>query len=172
MCACGNQTQKSIPMSDSVATPEEVTANENMEAEDLPDFVARVYSKVNEVWSQKEVHTDVLDSAFFAKSYNDLRRKVLEVQDDKPFDEMFFIEYMPFSQGLVVPISISDIKADMLADGTAEVSFEIKDKEDAVKMWWHLVSVSGAWRIDNWKNDPEDEKGMADRMREYLKDNE
>ena len=56
----------------------------------------------------------------------------------------------------------------MLTDNTAEVFYEMKDKEDVVKMWWHLVYANGEWRIDDWKNDPEEEQGMADRMREYL----
>ena len=71
---------------------------------------------------------------------------------------MCFVEYMPFTQGLIVPIKITDIKANILTDNTAEVFYEMRDKEDVVKMWWHLVYANGEWRIDNWKNDHEDER--------------
>ena len=118
--------------------------------------------------SQKVVNTAVLDSAFFAPSYLDLYQKVRKTEEGKSFDEMCFVEYMPFTQGLVVPITITDIKANILTDNTAEVFYEMRDKEDAVKMWWHLVYANGEWRIDDWKNDPEDENSMADRMREFL----
>ena len=168
MCACGGQTQKPTQENDSATASVEKTETEQATAVGIPDFVKRVYNRVNEVWSQKEVNTAVLDSAFFAPSYRELHEKVVKAQEGKSFDEMCFVEYMPFSQGLTVPITVTDIKANMLTDNTAEVFYEMKDKEDVVKMWWHLVYANGEWRIDDWKNAPEEEQGMADRMREYL----
>ena len=168
MCACGGQTQKPTQENDSATASVENTDTKAQSAKQLPDFVNRVYKKVNEVWSQKDFNTSVLDSAFFAPSYRELHEKVVKVQEDKSFDDMCFVEYMPFSQGLIVPITITDIKANMLTDNTAEVFYEMRDKEDAVKMWWHLVYDNGEWRIDDWKNDPTDEESMAERMRKYL----
>ena len=168
MCACGGQTQKPTQKNDSATVSVEKTETKDATATDIPAFVTRVYNKVNEVWSQQEVNTSVLDSVFFAPSYKELHEKVVKAQEGKSFDDMCFVEYMPFSQGLIVPITITDIKANMLTDNTAEVFYEMRDKEDVVNMWWHLVYDNGEWHIDDWKNDPKDEKGMADRMREYL----
>ena len=146
----------------------EKTGTKGASAIDIPNFVKSVYNKVNEVMSQQVVNTSVLDSAFFAPSYTELYKKVRKAEEGKSFDNMCFVEYMPFTQGLIVPITITDIKANMLTDNTAEVFYEMRDKEDVVKMWWHLVYANGEWRIDDWKNDPEEENSMADRMREYL----
>ena len=168
MCACGGQTQKPKQKNDSATVSVEKTETKDATATDIPAFVTRVYNKVNEVWSQQEVNTSVLDSVFFAPSYKELHEKVVKAQEGKSFDDMCFVEYMPFSQGLIVPITITDIKANMLTDNTAEVFYEMRDKEDVVNMWWHLVYDNGEWRIDDWKNDPEEENSMADRMREYL----
>ena len=168
MCACGGQTQKPTSGNDSATASVERNDQKRASAKDIPDFVKSVYKKVNEVMSQQVVNTSVLDSAFFAPSYTELYKKVRKAEEGKSFDNMCFVEYMPFTQGLIVPITITDIKANMLTDNTAEVFYEMRDKEDVVKMWWHLVYANGEWRIDNWKNDHEDEKGMADRMREYL----
>ena len=168
MCACGGQTQKPTQENDSATTSVEKTDKKGATATGIPAFVTNVYNKVNEVMSQKVVNTAVLDSAFFAPSYLDLYQKVRKAEEGKSFDEMCFVEYMPFTQGLVAPIKITDIKANILTDNTAEVFYEMRDKEDVVKMWWHLVYANGEWRIDDWKNDPEDENSMGDRMREYL----
>ena len=171
MCACGGQTQKPASENDSATASVEKTDKKGATATGIPAFVTNVYNKVNEVMSQKVVNTAVLDSAFFAPSYLDLYQKVRKAEEGKSFDEMCFVEYMPFTQGLVVPITITDIKANILTDNTAEVFYEMRDKEDVVKMWWHLVYANGEWRIDDWKNDPEDENSMADRMREFLGEN-
>lgn len=168
MCACGGQTQKSTQENDSATTSVEKTGTKGASAKDIPDFVTRVYNKVNEVMSQQVVNTSVFDSVFFAQSYTELYQKVRKAEEGKSFDNMCFVEYMPFTQGLIVPITITDIKANMLTDNTAEVFYEMRDKEDVVKMWWHLVYANGEWRIDDWKNDPEEENSMADRMRGYL----
>ena len=168
MCACGGQTQKPTQENDSATTSVEKTDKKGATATGIPAFVTNVYNKVNEVMSQKVVNTAVLDSAFFAPSYLDLYQKVRKAEEGKSFDEMCFVEYMPFTQGLVVPIKITDIKANILTDNTAEVFYEMRDKEDVVKMWWHLVCANGVWPIDDWNNDPEEENSMADRMREYL----
>ncbi|MBO4482464.1 MAG: hypothetical protein J5735_01495 [Prevotella sp.] len=171
MCACGGQTQKPTQENDSATASVEKAEAKKASAESIPDFVTSVYDKVNEVMSKQVVNTSVLDSAFFAPSYKDLYKKVLKAEEGKSFDNMCFIEYMPFTQGLIVPITITDIKANMLTDNTAEVFYEMKDKEDVVKMWWHLVYANGEWRIDDWKNDPDAENSMGDRMREYLEKN-
>ena len=168
MCACGGQTQKPTQENDSAMAFVEKAEAKKASAESIPNFVTSVYDKVNEVMSKQVVNTSVLDSAFFAPSYKDLYKKVLKAEEGKSFDNMCFIEYMPFTQGLIVPITITDIKANMLTDNTAEVFYEMKDKEDVVKMWWHLVYANGEWLIDDWKNDPEAENSMGDRMREYL----
>ena len=168
MCACGGQTQKPTQENDSATTSVEKTGTKGASAIDIPNFVKSVYNKVNKVMSQQVVNTSVLDSAFFAQSYTELYKKVRKAEEGKSFDNMCFVEYMPFTQGLIVPITITDIKANMLTDNTAEVFYEMRDKEDVVKMWWHLVYANGEWRIDDWKNDPEDENSMADRMRGYL----
>ena len=168
MCACGGQTQKPASGNDSATASVEKNDQKRASAKDIPDFVKSVYNKVNEVMSQKVVNTAVLDSAFFAPSYLDLYKKVRKAEEGKSFDNMCFVEYMPFTQGLIAPITITDIKANMLTDNTAEVFYEMRDKEDVDKMWWHLVYANGEWRIDDWKNDPEDENSMGDRMREYL----
>ena len=168
MCACGGQTQKSSQENDSTTTSVEKTETKGASAKDIPDFVTHVYNKVNEVMSQQVVNTSDLYKAFFAPGYNELYEKVRKAEEGKSFDNMCFVEYMPFTQGLIAPITITDIKANMLTDNTAEVFYEMRGKEDVIKMWWHLVYANGEWRIDDWKNDPEDEQGMADRMREYL----
>ena len=168
MCACGGQTQKPTQENDSATASVEKTDKKDATAKEIPDFVTQVYNKVNEVMSQQVVNTYVLDSAFFAPSYTDLYQKVRKAEEGKSFDNMCFVEYMPFTQGLIVPITITDIKANMLTDNAAEVFYEMRDKEDVVKMWWHLVYANGEWRIDDWKNDPEEENSMADRMRGYL----
>ena len=171
MCACGGQTQKTTQENDSATASVERNDQKRASAKDIPDFVKSVYNKVNEVMSQQVVNTSVLDSSFFAPSYTELYKKVRKAEEGKSFDNMCFVEYMPFTQGLIVPITITDIKANMLTDNTAEVFYEMRDKEDVVKMWWHLVYANGEWRIDDWKNDPEDENSMADRMREFLGEN-
>ncbi len=168
MCACGGQTQKPTQENDSATASVEKTDKKSATATGIPAFVTNVYNKVNEVMSQKVVNTAVLDSAFFTPSYTELYKKVRKAEEGKSFDNMCFVEYMPFTQGLIVPIKITDIKANILTDNTAEVFYEMRDKEDVVKMWWHLVYANGEWLIDDWKNDPEDENSMADRMREYL----
>ena len=171
MYACGGQTQKPTHENDSVTSSVEKTDKNGATAKDIPAFVTHVYNKVNEVMSQKVVNTAVLDSTFFAPSYLDLYQKVRKAEEGKSFDEMCFVEYMSFTQGLIVPITITNIRANILTDNTAEVFYEMRDKEDVVKMWWHLVYANGEWRIDDWKNDPEDENSMADRMREFLGEN-
>ena len=95
--------------------------------------------------SQQVVNASDLYKAFFAPGYNELYEKVRKAEEGKSFDNMCFVEYMPFTQGLIAPITITDIKAN-----------------------WHLVYANGEWHIDDWKNDPEEENSMADRMREYL----
>ena len=136
----------------------------------LHGFVVRVYDKVNEVWARQEVHQEELDTAFFAKSYLELRKKVLKAEEGKSFDDLCFVEYMPFSQGLIVPIRLNAVKVNLLTGTMAEINFDISDQDGyEVKMWWHLDYANGQWRIDDWKNDPDAKQSMVDRMTAYLK---
>lgn len=175
VCSCGNKTQKTTSENDSAAcavAEKDVSDVEKKEA--LRCFPALVYAKVNKVLSQQFVNQNELDSAFFAKSYLDLRAEVLKVQDGKPFDQLFFVEYMPFSQGLRAPIIISDVKIESFNGDEAEVTFTMNDDGedcDFVKMWWHLQYANGEWRIDDWSNYLEDEYGIVKGMREYLQKN-
>ncbi len=177
VCSCGNKTQKSAQEKDSTAVAvagEEVGDADREKA--LRGYPALVYAKVNKVLSQQVVNLAELDTAFFAKSYLDLKAEVLKVQDGKPFDELFFVEYMPFSQGLCPPIIISDVKIESFKDNKAEVFFTMNseggDESDSVKMWWHLEYANGEWRIDDWDNYlEEDDYGIVKRMREYLQKN-
>ena len=135
-------------------------------AEPLPiHMVSRYNSGMQDAMS---IFTNKYGESWDVNRYTELYKKVRKAEEGKSFDNMCFVEYMPFTQGLIAPITITDIKANMLTDNTAEVFYEMRDKEDVVKMWWHLVYANGEWRIDDWKNDPEEENSMADRMREYL----
>ena len=177
VCSCGNKTQKSTQEKDSTnisVAEKEVSDAEKEKA--LQGFPALVYAKVNKVLSQQFVNLEELDTAFFAQSYLDLKAEVLKAQDGKPFDELFFVEYMPFSQGLCQPIIISDVKIRSLKDNKAEVTFSMngegEDESDFVKMWWHLEYANGEWRIDDWDNYlEEDDCGIVKRMHEYLQKN-
>ena len=173
VCSCGNNVQKTMQennSTDSVVAEKKVSDTDKKEA--LQGYPALVYAKVNKVLSQQSVNQNELDSAFFAKSYLDLRAEVLQVQDGKPFDQLFFVEYMPFSQGLCPPIIISGVKIESCKEDKAEITFTINDGEDDfVKMWWHLQYANGEWRIDDWSNYPEDGYGIVKGMREYLQKN-
>ena len=177
VCSCGNNVQKTMQennSTDSVVAEKKVSDTDKKEA--LQGYPALVYAKVNKVLSQQSVNQNELDSAFFAKSYLDLKAEVLKVQDGKPFDELFFVEYMPFSQGLCPPIIISDVKIESFNDNKAEIFFTMNseggDESDSVKMWWHLEYANGEWRIDDWDNYlEEDDYGIVKRMREYLQKN-
>ncbi len=176
VCSCGNNVQKTMQennSTDSVVAEKKVNDTDKKEA--LQGYPALVYAKVNKVLSQQSVNQNELDSAFFAKSYLDLRAEVLQVQDGKPFDQLFFVEYMPFSQGLCPPIIISDVKIESFKEDKAEITFTISTindgEDDFVKMWWHLQYANGEWRIDDWSNYLEDEYGIVKGMREYLQKN-
>lgn len=147
--------------------------SEDMFSEDyLYGWIVRVFDKVNEVWSRQEVHQEELDTAFFARSYLDLKAQVLKAQEGKDFDNIFFIEYMPFTQGLRVPIRLNTVKVNLLTGNIAEINFDISDQNgDEVKMWWHLDFENGQWRIDDYKDDPEDQQTYVGRMEEYLRGN-
>ncbi len=179
--SCGNKTQKAENDSDSTAVVQdslvaaddiEVAPDEMFSEDYLYGWIVRVYDKVNEVWSRQEVHQEELDTAFFAKSYLDLKAKVLKAQEDKKYDELFFVEYMPFSQGLRVPIKLNSVKVNLLTGNIAEINFDISDPDgNEAKMWWHLDFDNGQWRIDDYKNNPEDQKTSVEMMEEYLNGN-
>ena len=190
LSACGNRTQQvsdkaeadttASTSADSAAVERADTLEAQNKIETAPDeewseeylhgFVVRVYDKVNEVWSRQEVHQEELDTAFFAKSYLELRKKVLKAEEGKSFDDLCFVEYMPFSQGLIVPIRLNAVKVNLLTGTMAEINFDISDQDGyEVKMWWHLDYANGQWHIDDWKNDPDAKQSMVDRMTAYLK---
>ncbi len=162
-------TADSLPLQ---ADGVEVAPDDKWTEEYIAHWVEQVYQKVNKVWSQKEVHQEELDTAFFAKSYLELKEKVLKAQENLVEGNPFFIEYMPFSQGLRVPIKVSNIKPEILTGNIAEVTFDISDNDgEKVSMWWHLDFADNEWRIDDYKNDPDDHYGMADKMYNYIQEN-
>lgn len=172
----------SAPSNDTTLVAQDSLALQNDRVDTAPDnqmtdeyiaqWVERVYQKVNEVWSRQEVHQEELDTAFFAKSYLDLKLQVFKLEDGKNFDDLFFIEYMPFTQGLRVPIKVSNVKPEILTGNIAGVSFDISDDDgNKASMWWHLDYTDGQWRIDDYKNDPDDKVGIADKMYEYIQAN-
>jgi hypothetical protein len=170
-------TDSTMLSEDSLAASEEieVAPDEMFTEEYLQRWTATVYEKVNEVWSRQEVHQEELDTAFFSQSYLDLRAKVLKAEEGKEFDHLFFIEYMPFSQGLRVPIRLNTVKAQLLTGNIAEVNFDISDPDgNEVKMWWSLTFEHGQWRIDNYNNDPDDPNSptVVSSMEKYLEENE
>jgi hypothetical protein len=181
MSGCGNKVQKAENDSDSTVVEQdslvaaddiEVAPDDMFSEEYLYGWLVRVYDKVNEVWARQEVHQEELDTAFFAKSYLDLKAKVLKAQEGKRYDDIFFIEYMPFSQGLRVPIRLNTVKASLLTGNIAEINFDMSDPDgNEVRMWWHLDFENGQWRIDDYKNDPEDQKTYVELMEEYLSRN-
>lgn len=156
-----------------VADGVEVAPDEMFSEDYLYGWIVRAYDKVNEVWSRQEVHQEELDNAFFAKSYLDLKARVLKAEEGKDFDHLFFIEYMPFSQGLRAPIRLNTVKVNLLTGNIAEINFDISDPDgNEVKMWWHLTFENGQWRIDDFNNDPEDSETYVDRMENYLQENQ
>ncbi|MBQ6965325.1 MAG: hypothetical protein IJP82_06505 [Bacteroidaceae bacterium] len=161
--------QDSLAVADGV----EVASDEMFSEDYLYGWIVRVYDKVNEVWARQEVHQEELDTAFFAKSYLDLKAQVKKAEEGKDFDHLFFIEYMPFSQGLRVPIRLNTVKVNLLTGNIAEIDFDISDPDgNEVKMWWHLTFENGQWRIDDFNNDPEDSETYVDRMEDYLQGNQ
>ena len=171
------ETDTTADVSDSLAAHEteaasgeiEVAPDEMCSEEYLYQFIVRVYAKVNEVWARQEVHQEELDTAFFSKSYLDLKAKVLKAEEGKDFDHLFFVEYMPFSQGLRVPIRLNSVKADLLTGNIGEIHFDISDPDgNEAKMWWHLTFEDDKWRIDDYDNDPDGSGTMVERMEKYL----
>ena len=180
LTACNQTARQSAPsdtqdslsvVQDTLSACEEIeTAPEDMWTDEyITNWVKSVYEKVNEVWSRQEVHQEELDTAFFAKSYLDLKQRVFKAQEGKDFDHLCFVEYMPFSQGLRVPIKVSNIRPLILTGNIAEVTFTISDSDGAdAHLWWHLDFANGQWRIDDYKNDPEAELTEMERMDAYL----
>lgn len=164
-------TDSATVMSDSLAASEEieVAPDEMFSEEYLYGWIVRVYEKVNEVWSRQEVHQEELDTAYFSKSYLDLKAKVLKAEEGKDFDHLFFVEYMPFSQGLRVPIRLNTVKVNLLTGNIAEIHFDISDPDgNEAKMWWHLTFEDGKWCIDDYDNDPDGSGTIVERMEKYL----
>lgn len=160
--------QDSLAIADGV----EVASGEMFSEDYLYGWIVRVYDKVNEVWSRQEVHQEELDTAFFAKSYLDLKARVQKAEEGKDFDHLFFIEYMPFSQGLRAPIRLNTVKVNLLTGNIAEINYDISDPDgNEVKMWLHLTFENGQWRIDDFNNYPEEPETYVDRMENYLQGN-
>ena len=175
VAACGKKTSGETPEADSTEVDQTVTDSLNT-VEAVVRQVDAVYDYLNELREHYDENKPSLDERFGSKEWQSVRQEVEAIDrececggyfdfgDEGPLDAWAYDCY----EGTV---SANDIEAKLLPDGTAEVSFLVKDAVTikGVPIRWLMRVEDGQWRVHNIifvKNDNlhllEDMKAYAD----------
>lgn len=138
--------------------------------EAVADQVRKIYSRVNEEISKPNINFHKLDSLFCSKDYLDLYGQVVKAEKGKDFDDLCFIEYQPFDQGLSAPIKVTNIRSKLLTGDQAEVFFELEEENSLASctLGFIMYLEDGAWKVHDFLDTPGDYSGMWDYMQRYL----
>ncbi len=182
LTACGSKTQGGQEQTDSTAVVTEVAEEQTGEKKAVDQWseeavaarVNEIYNKVNEVFSQQEVDLRILDSLYCSKDYKDMYQQVKQAEEGKSFEELCFIEYQPWDQGLQTPIQVVNIRPKLLTGDMAEVFFDLKESKGSGEctIGWSLYLEDGAWKVHSFLSHDRDHKGSWEFMRQYVERNQ
>lgn len=169
--ACGNKANSAVTDADST---------EVFEVPDTLNTVESVVKQVNAVYDYL-AHFDAekgmpwLDERFGTKAWREANTEVdqqKDVQADDE-DEGFWVNgYDPWTRECYEgKITISDIKAELQADGTAKVTFKMKDAmmTEPEDVGWTMRVEDGEWRVDDMLDGDE---SLRDKMSRWLAERE
>ncbi len=149
----------------------EAGAEENQWTEEaVVKRVKEIYARVNEEISKPEINFKAIDEEFCSKDYKELFQQVVKAEEGRDFDDLCFIEYQPFDQGLEAPIKVSNIRAELLTGDQAEVTFDLSEEKSAAKcsLGFVLYLEDGKWMVHDILTIPEEHKGVWDYMSKYV----
>jgi hypothetical protein len=149
----------------------ETDAEEDQWTEDaVVKRVKEIYARVNGELSKQEISFKALDDEFCSKDYKELFSKAVKAEEGRKFDDLCFIEYQPFDQGLRAPIQVSDIRPKLLTGDQAEVTFNLSEEnsEEKYPLGFVLYLEDGKWMVHDFITDIENHTGIWDYMQKYV----
>lgn len=172
MASCGNKSgvAGSSQTGDTVKADTVETLQTEMAVEKR---LKEIYVKVNEVWSREEVNQRELDDAFCTREYLQLKEQVNKIEEemDYDYDNLFFLEYMPWTEGLATPVSLKDVKVTFTGGGMAEATFILCGADGIeVPERWALQIEEGVWKVRSFLSNSDD-GGLLEGMRRYVESN-
>jgi hypothetical protein len=173
--SCGNKTQNAGSETDSTAV--EIVPGDTIKVEeDIVKQVNAVYDYLAELREHYDENLPSVDERFGSKEWQQVREEVAAVDrececggffdfgDEGPLDAWTYDCY----EGRV---SADSIQVKLQPDGTAEVSFLVKDAVTikGIPMRWQMRMEEGQWRVDNIIF-AKDEIDLLKSMQAYVED--
>lgn len=178
--ACGNKTKEGAGRPDSTATDaDSIVVHEVPDTLNTVEAVEKQVNAVYQYWNELREHYDEnkpsLDELFGSKEWQRVRNEVVAIDrececggffdfgDEGPLDPWTYDCYEGY-------VSANDIQVKMLPDGTAEVSFLVKDAvtPKGIPIRWLMQVEDGQWRVANIFFVKDDNFDILMKMRGYI----
>ena len=174
LAGCGNKTSGEAPVADSTEVVNEVQDSLNT-VEAVVRQVNAVYDYLNELREHYDENKPSLDERFGSKEWQRVRKMVEDVDRECECGGFFdFGDEGPLNAWVYDcfegAVSANDIKAKLLSDGTAEVSFLVKDAvtTKGVPLRWLMRVEDGEWRVHNIIFVKDDNMDLLENMQAYV----